>query len=216
MFRALVTTHIRNPNTRLAYLAAVRRFAAWCERRGVTLDRIEPVVVATHVEELSRTLSPANVKQHFAALRLLFDCLVAGQVLAFNPAGSVRGPRHVGKSGKTPVLSAQETRALLDGIDVSTLVGLRDRAFLGVLVYSFARVGASVSLRVADYCCQWQAKFAQFWIATNERFTVATNIIPTVIDQNPCAHLRMPRDMIFHGWSMRLFQAWQHSATMSS
>ena len=42
------------------------------------------------------------------------------------------------------------------------------------------------------------------------------NVIPTVIDQNPCAHLRMPRDMIFHGWSMRLFQAWQHSATMSS
>ena len=42
------------------------------------------------------------------------------------------------------------------------------------------------------------------------------NLIPTVIDQNPCAHLRMPRDMIFHGWSMRLFQAWQHSATMSS
>ena len=42
------------------------------------------------------------------------------------------------------------------------------------------------------------------------------SLIPTVIDQNPCAHLRMPRDMIFHGWSMRLFQAWQHSATMSS
>ncbi len=45
---------------------------------------------------------------------------------------------------------------------------------------------------------------------------VEKRIIPTVIDQNPCAHLRMPRDMIFHGWSMRLFQAWQHSATMSS
>ena len=44
----------------------------------------------------------------------------------------------------------------------------------------------------------------------------AQELIPTVIDQNPCAHLRMPRDMIFHGWSMRLFQAWQHSATMSS
>ena len=43
-----------------------------------------------------------------------------------------------------------------------------------------------------------------------------TAVIPTVIDQNPCAHLRMPRDMIFHGWSMRLFQAWQHSTTMSS
>ena len=45
---------------------------------------------------------------------------------------------------------------------------------------------------------------------------ISMGVIPTVIDQNPCAHLRMPRDMIFHGWSMRLFQAWQHSATMSS
>ena len=71
--------------------------------------------------------------------------------LPFNPASSVRGPQHVIKSGKTPVLSAKETRALLDGIDVSILVGLRDRAFLGVLVYSFARVSAAVSLRVADY-----------------------------------------------------------------
>ena len=47
-------------------------------------------------------------------------------------------------------------------------------------------------------------------------FTWTDRLIPTVIDQNPCAHLRMPREMIFHGWSMRLFQAWQHSATMSS
>ena len=64
------------------------RFAAWCERRGVTLDRVEPVVVAAHVEEPSRTLSPASVKQHLAALRMLFDWLVVGQVLVFNPAGS--------------------------------------------------------------------------------------------------------------------------------
>ena len=145
---------ISNPNTRLAYLAAVRRFAGWCERRGVALDQVEPIVVAAYVEELTRALSPASVKQHLAALRMLFDWLVAGQVLPFNPASSVRGPRHVVKTGKTPILSAKETRAVLDGIDVSTLVGLRDRAFLGVLVYSFARVSAAVSLRVADYYTQ--------------------------------------------------------------
>ena len=63
----------------------------------------------------------------------------------------MRGPKHIVKPGKTPVLSAKETRTLLDGIDVSTVVGLRDRAFLGVLVYSFGRVRAAVSLRVADY-----------------------------------------------------------------
>ena len=55
------------------------------------------------------------------------------------------------------MLSAKETRALLDGIDVSTVVGLRDRAILGVLVYSFARVSAAVALRVADYYTQGPA-----------------------------------------------------------
>ena len=158
-FWEFFTAHIRNPNTHLAYLAAVRRFAEWCERRGLALDQVEPMVVAAYIEQLSGALSPASVKQHLAALRMLFDWLVVGQVLPFNPASSVRGPKHVVKTGKTPVLSAKETRALLDGIDVSTVVGLRDRALLGVLVYSFARVSAAVSLRVADYYAQSPRSF---------------------------------------------------------
>ena len=158
-FWEFFTAHIRNPNTRLAYLAAVRRFAEWCEHRRVALEQVEPMVVAAYVEQLTRELSPASVKQHLAALRMLFDWLVVGQVLPFNPASSVRGPKHVVKTGKTPVLSAKETRALLDGIDVSTLAGLRDRAFLGVLVYSFARVSAAVALRVADYYTQGPRSF---------------------------------------------------------
>ena len=161
-FWEFFTAHIRNRNTRIAYLAAVRRFAEWCERRGLGLDQVEPVVVAAYVEELTHERSPATVKQHLAALRMLFDWLVVGQVLPFNPASSVRGPRHVVKVGKTPVLSAKETRALLDGIDVSNLVGLRDRAFLGILVYSFARVSAAVSLRVADYYTQGPRSFFRF------------------------------------------------------
>ena len=158
-FWEFFTAHIRNRNTRFAYLTAVRRFAEWCERRGLALDQVEPMVVAAYVEQLTAALSPASVKQHLAALRMLFDWLVVGQVLPFNPASSVRGPRYVVKSGKTPVLSAKETRTVLDGIDVSTLVGLRDRAFLGVLVYSFARVSAAVSLRVADYYTQGPRSF---------------------------------------------------------
>ena len=150
-FWEFFTAHIRNPNTRLAYLTAARRFAAWCEARGLALDQVEPMVVAAYDEQFSGTLSAPSVKQHLAALRMLFDWLVVGHVLPFNPASSVRGPRHVVKTGKTPVLSAEETRALLDGIDVATLAGLRDRALLGVLVYSFARVSAAVSMRVADY-----------------------------------------------------------------
>ena len=158
-FWEFFTAHIRNPNTRLAYLTAARRFAAWCERRGLALDQVDPMVVAAYVEQVSGALSAPSVKQHLAALRILFDWLVVGQVLPFNPANSVRGPKHVVKAGKTPVLSAGETRALLDGIDVTTPAGLRDRALLGVLVYSFARVTAAVSMRVADYYTQGPRSF---------------------------------------------------------
>ena len=71
-FREFFTAHIRNPNTRLAYLAAVRRFATWCERRGLALDEVEPMVVAAYIEQLTGALAPASVKQHLAALRMLF------------------------------------------------------------------------------------------------------------------------------------------------
>ena len=67
-FWEFFTAHIRNPNTRLAYLAAVRRFATWCERRGLALDEVEPMVVAAYIEQLTAVLAPASVKQQLAAL----------------------------------------------------------------------------------------------------------------------------------------------------
>jgi site-specific recombinase XerC len=89
-----------------------------------------------------------------AAIRMLFDWLIVGQVLAINPAHAVRGPKHVVKRGKTPVLSEDQARHLLESIkgvktvalfdrseaEVPWLVGLRDRALIGVMVYTFARI----------------------------------------------------------------------------
>ncbi len=89
------TANIRNPNTRKAYARAVASFAAWCGEHGLhELAAIAPVHVAAYVEELQGHLSAPSVKQHLAALRVLFDWLVVGQVVPSNPASSVRGPRH--------------------------------------------------------------------------------------------------------------------------
>lgn len=141
---------IRNRNTRAAYVQAVGQFFAWCERRRFrSLDHIEPVVVAAYIEQHGG--SKPTVKQHLAALRRLFDWLVTGGILPHNPAASVRGPSYSVRRGKTPVLSAEEARRLLDSIDVSTVVGLRDRALIAVMVYSFARVSAAVGLSVEEY-----------------------------------------------------------------
>jgi hypothetical protein len=117
---------IRNRNTRTAYLHAVNRFFAWCEhhRLGQLAD-IEPLHVAAYIEAMQSGFEKPSVKQLLAAIRMLFDWLVTGQVVATNPAHSVRGPKHVVKTGKTTVLDADQARTLLDSIDISTVVGLR-------------------------------------------------------------------------------------------
>jgi site-specific recombinase XerD len=140
---------IRNPNTRLAYARATSTFLLWCEERGLRLETIQPLAVAAYIEK--HPGSPPTVKQHLAAIRMLFDWLVRNQVLPFNPASSVRGPKYVAKRGKTPVLTADQARHLLDSIDISKVAGLRDRAILGVMIYSFARVGAVCAMNVDDY-----------------------------------------------------------------
>ena len=85
---------------------------------------------------------------------MLFDWLVTGQVIPVNPAHSVRGPRHSVKKGKTSVLSPDEMRQLLDSIDTSKLIGLRDRVLIAVMGYTFARIGAVIQLKVEDYYIQ--------------------------------------------------------------
>ena len=147
--------NIRNPNTRKAYARAGLGVLGLVREHGlVELALIEPLHVAAYIEQMQARLSAPSVKQHLAALRVLFDWLVVGQVIPVNPAGSVRGPRHSVRKGKTPVLSAAEARAMLDAIDVATPVGLRDRALIGLMVYTFARVGAAIGMRVEDVYVQ--------------------------------------------------------------
>ena len=164
-FIEFFTANIRNRNTRQAYAIAIAQFCRWCEDRNFSLELIEPVVVATYIEELGQRLAKPSVKQHLAALRVFFDYLVVGQIVPVNPAGSVRGPKHSIKRGKTPVLSAEDTRRLLDSIDTGTVIGLRDRALIAVMVFSFARVSAVVGMNVEDFYPNGK----RWWIRLHEK-----------------------------------------------
>jgi site-specific recombinase XerD len=156
--------NIRNPNTRKAYARAASDFATWCELHDIAdVRQVQPVHVAAYIEGLQ--IAAPSVKQRLAALRMLFDWLVVGQVMPTNPASSVRGPRHSVKKGKTPVLAADEARALLDAIDTSTLIGVRDRALIGLMVYTFARVGAAIKMRVEDVYIQGR----RTWVRLHEK-----------------------------------------------
>ena len=155
---------IRNKNTRTAYLHAASRFFAWCDRHQLGgLDEIEPLHVAAYIEALGKDFEKPTLKQHLATIRMLFDWLVTGQLT--NPAHAVRGPKHVVKTGKTTVLDAEQARLLLDSIDTSTVVGLRDRALISVMTFAFARIGAVVAMRVEDY----YPKGKRWWVRLHEK-----------------------------------------------
>jgi site-specific recombinase XerD len=165
-FLEFFASTIRNSHTRRAYGRAVADFLAWCEDHGVaSITAVQPLHVASWIEIQTRTQAAPTVKQHLAALRHLFDWLVTGQVIPANPAASVRGPSHVVRQGKTPVLEPAEAREILDSIDVSKYAGLRDRALIAMMVYSFARVGAALGMKVEDVFVQNR----RLWVRLREK-----------------------------------------------
>jgi site-specific recombinase XerD len=165
-FMEFFAVNIRNPHTRRAYRRVVVDFLAWCEDRGVpSIAAVQPLHVATWIELQTQQIAAPSVKQQLAAIRHLFDWLVTGQVIALNPAASVRGPSHIVRQGKTPVLEEAEVRVLLDSIDVSTPIGLRDRALIALMVYSFARVGAALAMKVEDVFAQNR----RLWVRLREK-----------------------------------------------
>jgi site-specific recombinase XerD len=190
--RDFFTAQLHNDHTRKAYVNATRRFAEWCDAHGIReLAEVEPFHIAAFIKDLQdkerqeKPLSAPTVKQHLAALRMLFDWLVIGQVIEVNPAHAVRGPKHVVKKGKTSVLTAAEARELLDSIPLTkktkagntggaqgdaacsepSVVGLRDRALIATMVYSFARINAVLEMKVRDYFVQGR----RGWVRLHEK-----------------------------------------------
>ncbi len=173
--------HIRNPHTRAAYLHAARRFFDWLGLRVSSLPEITPGLVGAYFNQHKGSI-PTR-KLHLAALRSLFDLFVTRHLMVINPAASVRGERYQAIEGKTPEILGGQVRALFASIKISRpqrqqslqgsppeesaiphVVGLRDRAIIGVCVYTAARAGAVAKLRRKHFThdgTQWTLRFEE-------------------------------------------------------
>ena len=140
---------IRNPNTRQAYAQAIQQFLTWCEQHGAhRLEDVNYMAVSAYIEQ--HPSAPQTVLQHLAAIRQLFAWLKQQNVIDHNPAENVKGPKYRIKVGKTPVLERDEMRQLFDSFDLSHIAGLRDRALIGLMTYTFARISAVITMDVKD------------------------------------------------------------------
>ena len=140
---------IRNEHTRRSYGRAVSQFLSHIERQRKELSQISPRDVGSYLDSLN--YAPATKKLHLSGLRHFFDTLVTRHVIVLNPAASVRSERLNVVEGKTPEITVAQARTLLQSIDTSNIVGLRDRASIGILIYTAARVGAVSRLRRQDF-----------------------------------------------------------------
>ncbi|WP_245408469.1 tyrosine-type recombinase/integrase [Zhengella mangrovi] len=176
-FIEFFTANIQNPHTRRAYGRAAVDFMEWCGKRGVTaVSQIHSVDVAAWIEELGHTCSVPTVKQKLSAIRHLFEWMATGQTIPSNPAHNVIGPKHSVRKSKTPVLTAEEVCQLLDSIPTNTIAGMRDRALIGLMTYSFARIGAALVMEVRDVYVQNR----RLWVRLHEKGGRAHEI--------PCHH----------------------------
>jgi len=140
---------LRNRHTRAAYLHAVRRFLKWAEPHAATIDRITPGMVGGYFDQHAGSVP--TKKLHLSAIRAFFSVLVNRHVIILNPAVTVRGERYQAVEGKTPEITRDQARALLASIDISRLVGRRDKAIIATLIYTATRAGAVASLRLKDF-----------------------------------------------------------------
>jgi site-specific recombinase XerD len=153
---------IRNAHTRTAYLHAVWQFLQWLSPQRVALHEITPGMVGGYFNQ--HPGSAPTRKLHLAAIRGLFDLLVIRHVIVINPAASVRGERYHVMEGKTPEISVEQARMLLSSVKNSTAAGLRDRAVIGVMIYTAARAGAVARLRMKHFTfdgSQWSLRFEE-------------------------------------------------------
>lgn len=154
------TVTIRNEHTRSNYFRACRVFFDWCEDRKLPLEAIEPIHVAAYIESRAKSedpkwrLSKTSIKQHASALRMMFSYFTEKGVLTYNPAREVKTEKVRRTVGTTPAFEVDDVAKLLASFDCSNVVGLRDRALVGVMAFGFSRISAIVNLRVKNYIQQ--------------------------------------------------------------
>ena len=139
---------LRNPHTRRAYRRHVLAFLDSCDERGIELAWVSPGDAAAFIDALAPSI--ANQRMALAALRRFFDRLVTRHAVMLNPFDSVQGPPRASLDGKTPEITPAQATRLLESVDCSRHAGVRDRAILGTLAGTGARVGAVAKLRMRD------------------------------------------------------------------
>lgn len=139
----------RSPHTRQAYKHVWKLFLDYCYTHRLRLVNVRALHVSAWIKV--HPGSKSTKRQHLSALRKLFAKLLVKGLVKENPAKEVRLERFEEDSSPTPIFDSGEIAKFLGSIRTDSLQGIRDKALFSVLLYSWCRVSALLSLRVEDW-----------------------------------------------------------------
>ena len=151
--RHFLTTKIANRHSRDNYSRSVIHFLTWCFNQGGGIKAVTPEVMGHYRDHIRNDLGleVPTVNNKLSGISRYFRALIQENAIDANPADKTERPKFERDDGTTPEIPVKEAAALLQSIDTSTVVGLRDRAVIGVLAYTALRVGAVADIRLADF-----------------------------------------------------------------
>jgi integrase/recombinase XerD len=136
-------------NTLNAYRRDLEKFAAFAAKRGLTLDQFTHSSVIDFLRTLYlRKLDSRTVARHLVTIRHLFRFAFSEGMIKENPAANVAAPKF--RRSLPEFLSVAEVDRLLRQPDVSTTLGLRDKAMIELLYSTGLRVSELCGLKAAD------------------------------------------------------------------
>ena len=122
----------RRETTKETYLKALREFAKWL-KGGSPEELTTNDIIQYKYFLLSKNLSPTSLSTYLTSVRRLYDYLFSKGLVTENPAKRVRGSSRPQRHLRAP-LTIDEMKALLNVIDSSSPVGLRDTAMINLMV----------------------------------------------------------------------------------
>lgn len=163
-------TAITNNNTKTSYSNGINLFFGFIATSTISdVVDIEPKHVSKFVTWLSESdYGVSTSRLYLSAVRMFLDHCVVDGLISVNPAKAIKLPKYSAKTGKTPVIVPEQVRQILDAIPSETNarpVDLRDRALIGLMVFSFFRISAALSLKIKDY----ELRGNQRWLIGEEK-----------------------------------------------
>ncbi|MDY4888960.1 MAG: tyrosine recombinase [Sphaerochaetaceae bacterium] len=143
-----------SPNTVSCYVAEIRRYIAFLEGRGHQADAVDVDEITEYLGFRSKDgkVGTRTVSRIITILRVFYVFLIQSDIMDVSPLeliGQIKVEKPLPK-----VLKTGEVDAILDTMDVTTPLGLRDRTLFEAIYSCGLRVSEATALRVQDYDCE--------------------------------------------------------------